>query len=84
MIFAKNHVKLTHFKFLNRLLRKKCCCIDQNQAEISVSNVVTVPEIEMISECPTQLENIEALPSITIQCFPLILRSTNSQIYINF
>ena len=44
-------------------LENKCCCIDQNQAEISVSNVVTVPGIEMISECPTQLENIEALPS---------------------
>ena len=45
------------------LRRKKMLLHWPDQAEISVSNVVTVPGIEMISECPTQLENIEALPS---------------------
>ena len=44
-------------------LEKKCCCIDQSQSENFSSNVVTRPRIEMISECPTQLENIEALTS---------------------
>ena len=57
------------FSFLNCFmctfdsLEKRCCGIDQSQAQSSSSNDVTVPRIEMISECPTQLENIEALPS---------------------
>ena len=57
------------FSFLNCFmwafdtLEKRCCGIDQSQAQNSSSNDVTVQRIEMISECPNQLENIEALPS---------------------
>ena len=55
------------FSFLNCFmcafdsLEKRYC--NQSQAENSSSNDVAVPRIEMISEYPTQLESIEALPS---------------------
>ena len=44
-------------------LENRCCDVEQNQEDTSSSNVVTMPRIEMVSECPTSLENTEALPS---------------------